>query len=178
LRPRLATGLPLHRGPDSYCGLLSDSGGVRLNRPFVHLQAAYHRLMHIRRAVLLFALVLGLTALAAAVSPSRDSDSGSGQPTAPAGNAGVLPRQVVFEVRSAARPQVLRARAGARVVVVVRAAGGGLVTLPQLGRTETVSQAAPARFDVLAAAGRYDVMFTPSGGGSEPRRVGTLLSRP
>lgn len=131
-----------------------------------------------RRAVLLFALVLGLTALAAAVSPSRDGGSDSGQPAPAPGSAYVLPRQVVFEVRSAARPQVLRARAGARVVVVVRAAAGGLVTLPQLGRTATVSAATPAQFDVLAPAGRYDVMYTPSGGGSEPRRVGTLLSGP
>ena len=177
MRPRLATGLPLHRGPDSYCGQLSDSRGVRLNRPFVHLQAAYHRLMHLRRAVLLFALVLGLTALAAAVSPSRDSDGGA-QPAPAAGSADVLPRQIVFEVRSATRPQVLRARAGVRVLVVVRSAAGGLVTLPQLGRTATVSQAAPAQFDLLAPAGRFDVMFTPSGPASEPRRVGTLVSRP
>jgi hypothetical protein len=134
--------------------------------------------MHLRRAVLLFALVLGLTALAAAVSPSRDRDSDRGQPAPVPGSAEVLPPQVVFEVRSATRPQVLRARAGARVVVVVRAATGGLVTLPQLGRIGTVSAATPARFDVLVPAGRYDVMFTQSGGGAEPRRVGTLLSRP
>ena len=135
--------------------------------------------MHLRRAVLLFALVLGLTALAAAVSPSRDSGDDSAQPAPAAGSADVLPRQLVFEVRSATRPQVLRARAGAHVVVVVRAAAGGLVSVPALGRTGTVSPATPARFDLLTPApGRYDVMFTESGGGSEPRRVGTLLSRP
>ena len=133
--------------------------------------------------MLLFALVLGLTALAAAVSPStRDEDSGRPVPSSPAPAVPVdevLPRPVVFEVRSAAKPQVLRARAGEHVMVVVRSAAGGLVTIPQLGRTATVSPAAPARFDLLAPEpGRYDVLFTLSGGGVEQRRVGTLITRP
>jgi hypothetical protein len=136
----------------------------------------------LRRAILLFALVLGLTALAAAVSPSRD-DSGSGG----AGNATVAPappasppRQIVLDARRAPgrRPPVLRARENEHVLVMVRAPEGGLATIPRLGRTASVSTAAAARFDLLAPApGRYDVAFEPAGSG-ESRRVGTLVTRP
>src|SRR4051812_22101333 len=140
--------------------------------------------MHLRRAILLFALVLGLTALAAAVSPSRDdSDSGAGTTTAvpaPSVTASeALPRQLVLDTRRPRAPaHVLRARVNEHFVVSVLASGGGLATIPRLGRTDSVSAAAPARFDLLGPApGRYDVMLEPAGSG-EPRRVGTILTRP
>jgi hypothetical protein len=136
-----------------------------------------------RRAILLFALVLGLTALAAAVSPSRDNGDGDGgavvapAPAVPPADA--LPRQIVLDARRSLRrsPKILRARANEHVVVSVIAPRGGLATIPDLGRTATVS-AAPARFDLLAPEpGRYDVMFEATGS-DEPRRVGTLVTRP
>jgi hypothetical protein len=139
--------------------------------------------VHLRRAILLFALVLGLTALAAAVSPTRDDDSGGGgnASVAPAPAASqALPRQIVLDARRVPRrgSGVVRARENEHVVVVVRAADGGLATIPQLGRTGSVSAAAAARFDLLGPApGRYDVMFEAAGSG-EPRRVGTLVTRP
>ena len=131
-----------------------------------------------RRAILLFALVLGLTALAAAVSPSRSKDDAAVVPASPVSAAEALPRQVVLDTRRSRRPQVLRARVGEHIVLSVLASDGGLATVPRLGRTASVSPAAPARFDVLAPpAGRYDVMFEASGSG-EPRRAGTLVTRP
>jgi hypothetical protein len=139
--------------------------------------------VHLRRAILLFALVLGLTALAAAVSPSRDDGDGESASVAPApavAPAEALPRQMVLDTRR--RPprsgtRVLTARVDEHVVVSVLASRGGLATIPRLGRTGTVSAAAPARFDLLAPApGRYDVVFEPSLSG-EPRRVGTLVTR-
>jgi hypothetical protein len=134
--------------------------------------------MHVRRAILLFALVLGLAALAAAVSPSRDtSETAAGPPPQPPA-VGVVPRTVVLEARPGAKPRVVRARAGDHLVVSVASPDGGLATVPDLGRTASVSPDAPARFDLLApAAGRYDVMFQASGS-AEPRRVGTLVTRP
>jgi hypothetical protein len=138
--------------------------------------------VHVRRAILLFALVLGLTALAAAVSPSRD-DSGSGSAVVPApavSPAEALPRQLILDTRRPARRggRVLHARPNEHVVVSVLASGGGLATIPVLGRTDSVSAAAPARFDLLApAAGRYDVMLKPVGA-DEPHHVGTLVTRP
>ena len=137
-----------------------------------------------RRAILLFALVLGLTALAAAVSPSRGGGGGGGvTPVAPApavSPAQAMPRQIVLDARRARgrRPKLLRARAIEHVVVTVLASRGGLATIPRLGRTASVSAAAPALFDLLAPApGRYDVMFE-AAGSSEPRRAGTLVTRP
>src|SRR5215210_3914487 len=71
LRPRLATGLPLHRGS----GL---PGGNRPERapplPLLarclrsYVQRSRIRAVHVRRALLLFAIVLGLAALVASVS--------------------------------------------------------------------------------------------------------------
>lgn len=138
--------------------------------------------MHLRRAILLFALVLGLTALAAAVSPSRRDPIGSGStvgPAAPVAASEALPREIVIDARRArGRSQLLQARPNEHVVVSVLASIGGLATIPRLGRTATVSPAAPARFDVLApSSGRYDVMFKASDS-NEPRRVGTLVTRP
>jgi hypothetical protein len=136
--------------------------------------------VHLRRAILLFALVLGLTALAAAVSPSRDDSGGSAAVPAPSVAASeALPRQIVLDTRhTRGRARTLHARANEHVVVAVLAGGGGLATIPRLGRTATVSAAAPARFDLLAPApGRYDVLFE-AAGSDEPRRVGTLVTRP
>src|SRR4051795_9875712 len=109
LRPRLATGLPLHRGPDSYWGHLSTQAPGNLSGPSVHACGSHPPTIvgvHLRRALLLFALVLGLTALAAAVSPSREKDEPPVPP--PAAVAGsppgpVVPRTVAFRARSTGR---------------------------------------------------------------------------
>jgi hypothetical protein len=136
--------------------------------------------VHLRRAILLFALVLGLTAVAAAVSPSRDEEPGPPPPpstSTPA--ASVLPREVELEALESGRPEVVRARQGERLVVLVTSAQGGIVRIPKLGRTDSVSTSAPARFDLLAPPpGRYDVLLELSAGPSEPRRIGTLVTRP
>ncbi len=181
MRPRLTTGLPLHRGPDSYWGHLSTQVLGSLSKPFVQMDACKAPtiwVVHLRRAILLFALVLGLTALAAAVSPSREDKSTVVAPAPPVSTAEALPRQVVLDTRRARPLRPLRARVDEHIVVTVLASGGGLATIPRLGRTATVSAAAPARFDLLApAAGRYDVMLEPSDS-NEPRRVGTLVTAP
>jgi hypothetical protein len=137
--------------------------------------------VHLRRAILLFALVLGLTALAAGVSPSRDAQTTAvptGPSPAPAG-AGARPREVTFDAsRAAGRPAVRRASVGDHLLVAVSSREGGLVTIPRLGRTATVTPITPARFDLLApAAGRYDVLLAASGA-DEARRVGTLVTSP
>jgi hypothetical protein len=135
--------------------------------------------VHLRRAILLFALVLGLTALAAAVSPSRKDESTAPAPAPGTRATTVVPRSVSFAARASGAPEVRRARVGEHLIVTVSSADGGLVTIPRLGRTSSVSAAAPARFDLLApAAGRYDVMLAIGGGTTEPRSVGALVTRP
>jgi hypothetical protein len=132
--------------------------------------------VHLRRAILLFALVLGLAALAAAVSPTRDETRPAFAPSPPDGSSSAVPRQVAFGGSRKAR--IRRARQGEHIVVSVVSEAGGLATIPRLGRTGSASPDAPARFDLLAPQpGRYDVMIEPSGS-SEPQRVGTLITRP
>jgi hypothetical protein len=131
--------------------------------------------VHFRRAILLFALILGLAALVAAVSPTRVARGPALAPPSAVSRTEPATRELAFSVGGA---RVRRARVGEHVVVSVASEAGGLATIPRLGRTATVGPAAPARFDLLAPApGRYDVMVAPSGT-SEPRRVGTLVTRP
>jgi hypothetical protein len=134
--------------------------------------------MHLRRALLLFALVLGLAALAAAVSPTREDPAPSAAPVAAAPPTPIVARSVVFESLPKGKPRLQRARTGEHLLLMVASVESGLATVPKLGRTASVSPASPAQFDVLAPqAGRYDVMFEPTGA-VEPRRVGTLVTRP
>jgi hypothetical protein len=131
--------------------------------------------VHLRRAILLFALVLGLAALAAAVSPSREESKPALTPAAPAPAGDTVPRTLSFGSRP---PIVRRARQDEHIVVAVASEVGGVATIPKLGRTGSAAPGAPARFDLLAPPpGRYDVMIEPSGS-SEPERVGTLVTRP
>jgi hypothetical protein len=131
--------------------------------------------VHFRRAILLFALVLGLAALAAAVSPTRVEKGPALAPPAGGSQTDAVTRELAF---GAGARRVRRAREGQHVVVSVASEAGGVATIPRLGRTASVGPAAPARFDLLAPApGRYDVMLELSGAG-EPKRVGTLVTRP
>ncbi len=137
--------------------------------------------MHLRRAILLFALVLGLTALAAAVSPRQNDPEPAIAPVPAAPAAPTQPRTLTFAPRESGLPRVKAAPTGQHVVLTVPSKEGGIVTIPLLGRTTTVSPDVPARFDLLAPPpGRYDVMFEPAGSSglsAEPRRVGTLITR-
>ena len=131
--------------------------------------------VHFRRAILLFALVLGLAALAAAVSPSRVARGPALAPPTPGGRAEPGIRELAFALGG---KRVRRAREGEHVIVSVASEAGGLATIPRLGRTASAGPAAPAQFDLLAPPpGRYDIMIAPSGSGG-PRRVGTLVTRP
>jgi hypothetical protein len=131
--------------------------------------------VHFRRAILLFALVLGLAALAAAVSPSRDTNGPELAPAPAPLGADRPPRNLVF---GAGGKSVRGAREGEHVVVSVASEAGGVASIPRLGRTADISPTAAAQFDLLAPPpGRYDVMVTASGS-SEPRRVGALVTRP
>ena len=141
--------------------------------------ATYHqRGVHLRRALILFALVLGLTALAAAVSPSRETGQTLGGPAPAPPPAGSKVRALSFEVRRSGTPAIRRARADDHLAISVSSGEGGLVTIPRLGRTASVAPGAPALFDLLAPGpGRYDLLFAASSL-DEPRRIGTLVVRP
>jgi hypothetical protein len=134
--------------------------------------------VHVRRALLLFAVVLGLAALAAAVSQPRQSQRESRSDTPPAATATMGPRastppEMAFPSRG--RPVVRRLELGRSATVVVHVAEPGQVALEGLGLLAPAEPLTPARFEVLAGRpGRHRLRFTPAGTDEEVT-VGTLV---
>jgi hypothetical protein len=138
--------------------------------------------VHLRRALLLFALVLGLAALVASLSqPPRESRQqpprqARGAPTATPLAPGPTPAAVEFALSE--RPRTRRLGVGRPAVVTVEVPKAGQVEILGLGLSATAEPLTPARFDVLSSRpGRYEVRFTPAGS-LESRKLGTLLIDP
>jgi hypothetical protein len=150
--------------------------------------------MHLRRALLLFAIVLGMAALVASLSrPIEDRRGGSttptgtepetsepGPPTATPGGGGTAeaPAATTFATISfdAAEPRSKTLEAGESATVEVSVDQPGSVDIPDMGLTAPADPFTPARFDVLASRpGRYRVLFTPAGGEHEPEPAGSLV---
>jgi hypothetical protein len=141
--------------------------------------------VHLRRALLLFAIVLGLAAVAASVSrtdrtrpaPSPPS-SGSVTETAVPGTdttAGPDPGSRVLRFdQSPSRRQVRKLAVGQAATVVVKVAQSGQVEIEKLGGIRPAEPATPASFDIFGdRPGSFPVIFHPGAGGpAEP--VGTL----
>jgi hypothetical protein len=138
--------------------------------------------VHLRRALLLFAIVLGLAAIAASLSRSGDDDRErppasppSGQPTVSPGTAGQPPERLRFD---AERDQTRRVEVGRAATVEVAVDEPGQVEIPTLGLAAPAEPVTPARFDVLASeVRRYAITFTPADT-EESRPAGTLAVTP
>jgi hypothetical protein len=126
--------------------------------------------VHLRRALLLFAIVLGTAALVASLSRPVD-DGGErertrepGPPTATPG-PGSGPREPLsFD---AARDQSERVRAGQAATLEVTVSEPGNVEIPELGLSAPAAPLTPARFEVYPARpGHYEIEFTAAAGGS------------
>jgi hypothetical protein len=133
--------------------------------------------VHLRRALLLFALVLGLTGLAASIAPPPEREKEQVEPPpAPSPQAAREQRTLTFRAPAKGRrPPERRVRPETRILVEVAAREPGQASLPALGRIENVTDLVPARFELLAPPrGRYDVLFEPTDG--TPARIGTLVS--
>jgi hypothetical protein len=137
--------------------------------------------VHLRRALLLFAIVLGLAALAASISrPGGDSDN-SKQTAAPPPTAGeptVAPRPAeerpVTLRFNAERDQVRRLEVGHAATLQVSVDEPGQVEIPGLGQAAAAEPVTPARFEIFASnAGRYRIGFTAASGG-KARPAGVL----
>jgi hypothetical protein len=134
------------------------------------------RPVHLRRALLLFAIVLGMAALVASLSrpiEERRDDSEQREPREPRPpTASAPPAQEPPELRSfeASESETMRLRAGTAATVEVSVEEPGTVEIPGLGLSAAADPVTPARFDVLASRpGRYELLFTPAGGNpSEP----------
>jgi len=142
--------------------------------------------VHLRRALLLFAIVLGLAALAASISrpsdesreaaPPRSAPPASERepPTAEPGSAGgeESPATVVLDAGPRER---VRVHVGEPVTLQVELSEPGLVEIPELGLSAPGQPLTPARFDIFTReAGRYAVRFTPADG-DESEKAGTLV---
>jgi hypothetical protein len=129
--------------------------------------------------VLLFAIVLGLTAVASSVAPPRDTGRSAPAVTTPAPPpplAPATPPLALGFAYPAARPRTTTVTRNSHAVIAVHTGKPGQAAIPRLGLTDDAEPGTPASFDVLFdTPGRYDVIFRPSDG--EPSRVGTVVVR-
>jgi hypothetical protein len=140
--------------------------------------------VHLRRALLLFAIVLGLAAVAASVSRT-DRTRPSPSPPAPntttetAGpgtdtTAGPDPGSRVLRFDEGGRREVRELQVGRAATVVVNVDSAGQAELRGLGGIRPAEPSTPASFDVFGnQPGSFPVIFHPAGGG-RTERVGTL----
>jgi hypothetical protein len=131
--------------------------------------------MHLRRAALLMALVLGVVALVEALVPVPRDRGRGGQPlAAPAPRAGAPAKTLVVRYPPPKKVPRLRVATGAHVVLEVDSSTAGEASVAGLGLVQTAEPNTPARFDVLATQpGTYSVSFGPATGGSAT--VGRLV---
>jgi hypothetical protein len=136
--------------------------------------------VHLRRALLLFAIVLGLAAVAAGLSrpeerSERPRESAGQATTTPAAPNGGDETEVRF-LASEPRRRALTAGQAAEVLVDVHLPGQ--VAIPGLGLSAAADPVTPARFDVLEERpGSYPILFEPAGAdqATDAQRAGTLV---
>jgi hypothetical protein len=134
--------------------------------------------VHVRRALLLFAIVLGMAALAASLSRPPEEERATTEkreprpPTAAPAPAGHAPSPLLFD---AAEKETRRLPAGRAATLEVAVEEPGSVEIPDLGLSAAAEELTPARFEVLPARpGEYEIRFTPAAG-SESRPAGRLV---
>ena len=127
--------------------------------------------MHIRRALLLFAIVLGMAALVAALSrpvENRRDETTAREPSEPGPATAApspAPSQPSVVSFDAAKDETKRLEQGAAATVEVSVAEAGDVEIPGLGLSVAATPFTPARFDILATdPGEYELLFAPAGG--------------
>ncbi len=137
--------------------------------------------MELRRALLLFAIVLGVAAVVAALASPSSRRSDGGATTAPARTpaapaAARRPTRVRIGARGAPVRRTLEVGRAATVVVSVDEPGQ--VEIRSLGLTDAAEPHDPAVFETLPMRERrHEVLFTPAGG-VRARVVGVLASQP
>ena len=124
-----------------------------------------------RRLLILLAVLLGLTALAAGVAPRQPADDGAASPVPAPGAPAAQPLERTLDARSS--DQRVVARLGQTVVITVESAELDSVSLGE-NEIEPVEPDSPARFELLAEIpGSYPIELLEAG-----RTIGTLEIRP
>ena len=131
--------------------------------------------MHLRRAVLLLGLVIGLAAITAALSPSPRTDVQPGPATAPPpATPPAAPTARVALNLDGTRRRTRTVPPGAHLILSVEVPEPGQVQL--MGTVQPAEPGTPAQFDLIAPqSGSYTVRFTPSAAG--PDRGATIRVR-
>jgi len=137
--------------------------------------------VEVRRALLLFAIVLGLAAVVTSLSrstPSQQDTAPSAPPSRPSARPAASPARAQRIIFDATRgPETKRLSVGQAASVSVRVDLSATVQLEGLGLTATAERLTPARFDVLASEpGRHAVRIASASGANE-RTVGHLVIR-
>jgi hypothetical protein len=134
--------------------------------------------VHIRRALLLFAIVLGMAALVASFSRPPENRTATernkepGPATAAPAPVDDPPRPISFDATSRDRRRLEQGRAA---TVEIEVDEPGSVEVPDLGLTASADEHTPARFEVFPTrAGSYEILFRPAAG-DRSRRAGTLV---
>jgi hypothetical protein len=141
--------------------------------------------VHLRRALLLFAIVLALAAVAASISRPRDESDEMPPRPAPPPTETQRPELAPGTAADAGPPVTLvveagengaaRVQAGRAATLEVGVEEPGEIGIPDLGVSTSAEPLTPARFDLLVREpGRYPLEFTPAAG-DEPESVGTLV---
>jgi hypothetical protein len=140
--------------------------------------------VHLRRALLLFAIVLGMAALVASLSrpvddrsepepPAEQAPRDPGPPTATPGPE-TGPREPITFDASADESQ--RVSAGSAATVEVSVTEPGSVEIPDLGLSAEADELTPARFEVFPSRpGDYEIVFTPAAGDNAGEPAGRLV---
>jgi hypothetical protein len=143
--------------------------------------------VHLRRALLLFAIVLGLAAIAASVSreqrnteqPSRGvpPPTETTEQTESEATASPRPSLPTAELTFYAyEPQAQRIHAGQAATVYVQVEQPGQVFIHDLGESDPADRLTPARFDILTQrTGRYPITFVAAGADAMEEPAGTLV---
>jgi hypothetical protein len=134
--------------------------------------------VHIRRALLLFAIVLGMAALVASFSrppekrTATEQSAEPGPPTAAPAPVNNPPRPISFDATSRDRRRLAEGRAATVEIAVEEP---GTVEVPDLGLTASADEHTPARFEVFPTrAGAYAILFRPADG-DQSKPAGTLV---
>lgn len=136
--------------------------------------------VELRRALLLFAIVLGVAAVVTSLSSPREpADTSAGLPAVSQTPLDRLaPRPTTIRFDAARAPVTRTLDAGRPATVTVAADEPGDIELEGLALLSPVERLTPARFDVYATRpGRHSVRMT-SASAVRGRSVGVLVIRP
>jgi hypothetical protein len=122
--------------------------------------------MHLRRAVLLFGIVVGLAAVVAVLAPKpQDSQLLQRPPAPPPSPPPAAAPSLDVTVSFAHVPPTLSIPPGAHLVLTADVPSPGDVSF--LGSVQAAEPGTPAVFDVLVpASGSFALAFDPSGAGA------------